>query len=123
MRPSFLVCRPTFYGINYQINPWMNVHRQANRALALAQWAALCRVLREECGATVRVCRARPGLPDMTFTANAGLVHSQKNGEKEFIVSSFRHAERQPEAQHFLTTAKEHQLGHRSLPSTSGGCA
>jgi N-dimethylarginine dimethylaminohydrolase len=90
------MCRPTFYGINYRINPWMDRRRQANRALALQQWLALRRVLEEECGAAVRVCRARPGLPDMTFAANAGLVYGQT-----FIPSQFRYEERAGEEPFF----------------------
>ncbi|MCY3020300.1 MAG: arginine deiminase-related protein [Planctomycetota bacterium] len=106
MRPSFLMCRPTFYGINYQINPWMNVHRQANRALALQQWLALRCVLEEEFGAAVAVCRARAGLPDMTFAANAGLVCGET-----FIPSRFRYRERAGEEPFF--TAWFRRRGYR----------
>lgn len=96
MRPTFLMCRPTFYGINYRINPWMDVRRQANRAVALQQWLALRQVLEEECGATVFACRARPGLPDMTFAANAGLAYGGT-----FIPSRFRYRERAGEEPFF----------------------
>jgi N-dimethylarginine dimethylaminohydrolase len=47
------MCRPTFYGIAYVINPWMNVRRQPNRPLALGQWEALRKTLRNELGAEV----------------------------------------------------------------------
>ncbi len=39
---------------------------------------------------------AKPGLPDMVFTANAGVVWQNK-----FIVSNFRHEVRRGEAAHF----------------------
>jgi len=103
MRPSFLMCRPTFYGINYRINPWMNPRRQANRAVAMQQWLALRQVLEAECGATVQVCRARPGLPDMTFTANAGLAY-----RGTFIPSRFRYQERAGEEPFFKAWFRRH---------------
>lgn len=88
-RPAFLMCRPTFYGVEYEINPWMSVRRQPDRRLALRQWAVLRSAVGEHLGADVRLCRARPGLPDMCFTANAGIVRGQT-----FIAGRFRHKER-----------------------------
>jgi len=96
MRPTILMCRPTFYGISYRINPWMDIRRQANRAVALQQWLALRRVLEEECGVTVFACRARPGLPDMTFAANAGLAYGGT-----FVPGRFRYKERAGEEPFF----------------------
>lgn len=93
---DLLMCRPTSYGIEYEINPWMDVRRQADRRLAVRQWQALRRVLEEELGVRVLTCRARPGLPDMCFTANAGLVYG-----KTFIPSRFRYRERAGEEAFF----------------------
>jgi len=109
MRPSFLMCRPTFYGIKYQINPWMNLHSQANRVLALQQWLALRRALEEECRATVHTCRPRPGLPDMTFTANAGLAY-----RGTFVPSRFRYRERAGEEPFFAAWFR--RRGFRMAP-------
>jgi N-dimethylarginine dimethylaminohydrolase len=90
------MCHPTFYGIKYEINAWMDVRRQADRGAALRQWSALRNVLADEMGARVYTCRARPGLPDMAFTANAGLVY-----KKQFIPSRFRYKERAGEEPYF----------------------
>jgi len=46
--------------------------------------------------ASVSLIEPVAGLPDMVFTANAGLVHNN-----DVIVTSFLHAERKPEAKHF----------------------
>jgi N-dimethylarginine dimethylaminohydrolase len=107
------MCRPTFYGVAYVINPWMDRRRQPNRPLALRQWQSLRRVLEEKLGATVHCCRARPGLPDMTFTANAGLAH-----RGVFIPSRFRYRERAGEEPHFTHWFRAH--GYRVLPLPAG---
>jgi len=38
-RPTFLMCPPEWYGVDYVLNPWMagNVNR-SSRDLAFAQW-------------------------------------------------------------------------------------
>lgn len=109
--PSFLMCRPSFYGVNYEINPWMRIRRQPNRKLALRQWAALRQVLEQEIGGKVHLVRSRPGLPDMCFTANAGLV-----SDGTFIPSRFRYRERAGEEPSFLRWFRRHGYRVVSLP-------
>jgi len=95
MGETFFMCRPEFYGVEYVINPWMegNVGR-AHRPLARQQWDHLHAVLARQ--ATVEVIEPIRGLPDMPFTANAGLVLG-----KGFIPAHFRFPQRQPEVMHF----------------------
>src|SRR3989338_3695682 len=96
----FLMCEPRFFEVCYVINPWMEGNLgKVNSKLAQRQWQNLYGIVSGL--ASVSLIEPVAGLPDMVFTANAGLVHSNKNGEKEVIVSSFRHAERQPEAKFF----------------------
>ena len=38
---NILMCEPTHYGIEYEINPWMNCERQSDHAVACEQWQAL----------------------------------------------------------------------------------
>ncbi|MDO8293672.1 MAG: arginine deiminase-related protein [Gallionella sp.] len=96
----FLMCEPKFFEVCYVINPWMEGNLgKVNSELAQQQWKNLHGIVSGL--ASVSLIEPVAGLPDMVFTANAGLVHSNKNGDKEVIVSSFRHAERQPEAKHF----------------------
>ena len=52
---AFLMCRPTHYTIAYEINPWMSLKRQANRARALAQWTRLHQLLTRQLGARISV--------------------------------------------------------------------
>ncbi len=91
-RHSFLMCRPTHYTIAYEINPWMSLKRQANAARACAQWNRLYHLLTQTLGLRVRLLPPRPGMPDLVFTANAGLVQG-----KLVIRSRFRYPQRQRE--------------------------
>jgi len=86
------MCRPTHYTIAYEINPWMSLKRQVTQRVAARQWQALYALLTKRL--KVPVCLLRPvdGLPDLPFTANAGLVAG-----RTFIRSNFRHPERRGE--------------------------
>jgi N-dimethylarginine dimethylaminohydrolase len=90
-RPTFLMCPPQFYDVDYVINPWMagNLHRPS-RDIAFAQWNGLYQHLKTI--ADVRLLKAQPNLPDMAFVAHTALVH-----HGIAAVSSFAHAERQAE--------------------------
>jgi N-dimethylarginine dimethylaminohydrolase len=89
--PQILMCPPEYYGIHYEINPWMRRERQADHGLAMTQWTAL-RELLEACGADIRLLPAQPGLPDLVFTANAAMIF-----QSTAILARFRHPERQGE--------------------------
>jgi len=96
----FLMCEPKFFEVRYVINPWMEGNMgKVNKALAGKQWQNLHDTVAKL--ASVSLIEPVAGLPDMVFTANAGLVHSKANEKKDVIVSSFRHAERQPEEKYF----------------------
>jgi len=90
-----LLCPPDYYGIEYEINPWMNRERNADPDLARAQWQGLHDTLKS-LGCQVEVLTPQPKLPDMVFTANAGLVVDRK-----FIRSNFHFPQRQGEERHF----------------------
>lgn len=93
-RPTYLMCQPEWYDVDYVINPWMagNLHRPS-RDRAFAQWRALYQAVRSI--ADVRVLHARPGSPDMAFVAHTALVNHGLAA-----VSSFAHLQRQAEEQH-----------------------
>lgn len=90
--PALLMCRPTYYTIAYEINPWMRLERQVRHAAGRRQWQALHQLLTRRLRVPVRLIRPASGLPDLVFTANAGLVAG-----RTFIRSNFRHPERQRE--------------------------
>ena len=73
MGKTFLMCRPTFYGVNYVINPHMEGNvGNVDRELAHSQWNNLHSIVSNL--AKVELIDQSPSLPDMVFTANAGLV-------------------------------------------------
>jgi N-dimethylarginine dimethylaminohydrolase len=106
-----LMVPPLHYEVAYEINPWMSRLRPADQPRAQTEWQGLHRVLTEEIGAEVLLAVPRPGLPDMVFTANAGLVDGSRA-----ILSNFRHQERQPEAPAFAEWFEEHGLRVETLP-------
>ncbi|MEM9186778.1 MAG: arginine deiminase-related protein [Planctomycetota bacterium] len=92
--PRILMCPPDFYGIEYEINPWMDVAVEADHALAVEQWGALQALLAGS-GAEVAVQTPVPGLPDLVFTANAALIY-----QGTAVLARFKHAQRQGETEH-----------------------
>lgn len=89
--PHILMCPPDFYGIHYEINPWMDMTRQADHAVATEQWHALHQHIRDA-GAHVSLLEPVAGLPDLVFTANAAMIYRQ-----QALLSRFRHRQRQGE--------------------------
>ena len=93
-RPTYLMCPPEWYDVDYVINPWMagNIH-QPSRDTAFMQWKNLYQELQRI--ADVRLLHAREGAPDMVFVAHAAVV---QHGVA--AVSSFTHPQRQTEERH-----------------------
>lgn len=86
-----LVCHPTHFEVSYDINPWMsNQIGKASRGIALSQWYQLIEGLSRL--ASIRVLEGIENLPDLVFTANAGLVHAGR-----VLLSKFATPQRQPE--------------------------
>lgn len=108
--PRILMCPPDHYGIEYEINPWMNRSLGAVRALAFRQWQQLHDTL-IGLGVRVETMTPQPGLPDLVFTANAGLIH-----EMTFLSSRFRHDVRARESPHFDAWFRDHGFAVEHLP-------
>jgi N-dimethylarginine dimethylaminohydrolase len=92
----YLMCRPEHFSVEYAINPWMDVSRGADRALAIRQWESLRRTYLD-LGHEVQLIDPEPGLPDMVFAANGGLVI-----EGQALGARFTHAERRAEGPAYL---------------------
>ncbi len=110
MSARILMCRPEHYGIEYEINPWMDTHKGSDPETARCQWEALRSTL-IDLGATVEEIEPIPGLPDLVFTANAGLVFHNL-----VLVARFRHGVRQGETPLFDAWFQEHGFEVEHLP-------
>lgn len=89
----YLMCPPVHFGVLYEINPWMRREVSVDPDRARAQWDNLVTTLRTA-GAEVEMLEPHADVPDLVFTANAGVVNA---GAKQFVPSHFRHPERQAE--------------------------
>ena len=99
----YLMCRPEHFEVAYAINPWMDPTRPVDRDRAVAQWDALTATY-ERLGHTVELLAPVPGLPDMVFAANGGLVVGGRA-----LGARFTHPQRTAEAPAHLTRLR--QLG------------
>lgn len=108
--PHILMCPPDHYGIEYEINEWMNRSRPADQNKAKQQWKQLHDTLLS-LGVKVSLIEAQKGLPDLVFTANAGLMFHNK-----FISSRFKHGERAGETPFFDAWFSAHGYQVEHLP-------
>jgi len=94
----YLMCPPVHFGVLYEINPWMHREVTVDPDRARTQWDRLVATL-QEAGAAVEAMEPHPDVPDLVFTANAGLVNAAPTtgAVGAFVPSNFRHPERQPE--------------------------
>lgn len=92
----YLMCPPEHFAVSYAINPWMDVTLGVDRTLAMRQWETL-RATYLALGHEVELITPQPGLPDMVFAANGGLVV-----EGRALGARFTHAERRPEGPAYL---------------------
>ncbi|MFI6848936.1 arginine deiminase-related protein [Kitasatospora sp. NBC_00085] len=92
LRRRVLMCPPTYFSVDYVINPWMDPERPVDRRRAVRQWEELVSVYRS-LGHLVEFADPVPGLPDMVFSANAATVVDGR-----VLIARFRHPQRAPEA-------------------------
>lgn len=96
------MCPPDFFTVEYVINPWMAGQEDSmNIDLAKSQWQELRDTVAEY--ADIVTIDPHPDLPDMVFTANAGVVYGKKA-----IASHFMPMERRAEEPIFKQWFREH---------------
>lgn len=98
-----LVCPPDYFAIDYEINPWMRRTNAVDHTRAKVQWHGLMQLLEREIGATLERMTPIPQLPDLVFTANAGVVVGRR-----VVTSRFRYPERQREEAYFEAWFRAH---------------
>ena len=105
------MCAPDHYDVDYVINPWMegNIHK-SSRDRAVEQWQGLYHLIKDH--AIVDLVTPQKGVPDMVFTANAGLVLGETA-----VLSRFYHKERQGEEPYFKEWFESNGFTVHELPS------
>src|SRR3984893_15072221 len=69
----YAMTSPDFFAVEYAINPWMDVAALVERRAAAFERESLYRTS-PPLGHTVDLVRPEPGLPDMVYAANGGLI-------------------------------------------------
>jgi N-dimethylarginine dimethylaminohydrolase len=69
----YVMTPPTFFAVEYAINPWMDPTTTVDTHRALDQWESLRRTYKE-LGHTVELVEPVAGLPDMVYAANGGVL-------------------------------------------------
>jgi N-dimethylarginine dimethylaminohydrolase len=88
----YVMTAPTFFAVEYAINPWMDTTVPVDIGIAIAQWKNLRNTYRK-LGHIVDLVEPVPGLPDMVYAANGGLIVNDKA-----IVARFRYPQRAGES-------------------------
>lgn len=96
MSKKILMCRPDYFGIEYEINAWMHAQNQVNHTLATQQWQAVYDIYTTQLGWEVALCPPVKHLPDMVFATDCCLMLNGK-----ILLSNFRYPQRQPESTFF----------------------
>lgn len=69
----YLMCRPEYFTVSYEINPWMHKADPTDTSKAVRQWQSLYDTYLE-LGHEIELIDPIPGLPDMVYTANGGFI-------------------------------------------------
>lgn len=113
-RHKILMCPPDYFKVEYSINPWMAGNEGAlDRDRAFDQW----RTLRDALAEYAEIVEMPPqkNLPDMVFTANAGVVYGNKA-----MASHFLPQERRGEEKFFKAWFTENGFELCDLPDDVG---
>lgn len=88
----YVMTPPRFFSVDYAINPWMDTANAVDKVVATAQWQQL-RDIYVGMGHTVDLVDPVPGLPDMVYAANGGLII-----DGTAVVARFKYAQRRHES-------------------------
>jgi N-dimethylarginine dimethylaminohydrolase len=88
----YVMTPPQFFAVDYAINPWMDTTNPVDAAVAVSQWQRLQDVYLQ-LGHSVELVAPIPGLPDMVYAANGGLII-----DGTALVARFKYPQRQQES-------------------------
>jgi len=88
----YVMTPPRFFAVDYAINPWMDTSTRVDASVAVEQWEHL-RDTYGRLGHVVELVAPVPGLPDMVYAANGGLILGSTA-----VVARFKYPQRQQES-------------------------
>ena len=88
----YVMTPPEYFAVEYAINPWMDLATPVDRGVAAMQWKSLYETYLS-LGHTVDLVSPEPGLPDMVYAANGGVVAGDTA-----VPARFKYAERAAES-------------------------
>src|SRR5262245_63604406 len=100
----YAMTAPTFFAVEYAINPWMDPSADVDIHRAMRQWETL-RQTYKELGHTVELVEPVAGLPDMVYAANGGVIINGKA-----VVARFAFPQRAGEADAYAEWMAFHDL-------------
>lgn len=109
------MCRPDYYDVVYQINPWMDTANRPDKKRAREQWEQVYKTY-IDLGVEVELIQQGEHQPDMVFTANGGTVVNNT-----FVSGNFRYKERKREEAYFQKWFSEHGYSVKTLTHFQGG--
>lgn len=98
-----LLCRPTYYRIEYEINPWMN-KGSVDRDRALREWEILVQIF-ETLNIQANIVEQQENYPDMVFVTDEGIVY-----KNNILLSNFRYKQRRGEQTHYVPWYKRQNM-------------
>lgn len=111
-KTKILMCKPEYFDVSYYINPWMKPSEIVDREFAAEQYKNLIEQISRY--AKIEWIKGVNKLPDMVFTANAGLLIN----DTTFVCSNFKNKERQQEQKHWKKWFSKNNYVICELPST-----
>ena len=98
----YVMTPPEFFAVEYAINPWMDPAVRVDHRAAASQWKSLYETYLA-LGHTVELVRPEPGLPDMVYAANGGLIAGHTA-----VLARFRFAQRAAESTPYGAWMRQH---------------
>ncbi|WP_219069226.1 dimethylargininase [Candidatus Mycobacterium methanotrophicum] len=98
----YVMTPPHFFAVDYAINPWMDTDTPVDVTVAVTQWEQL-RDTYLRLGHNVDLVAPVPGLPDMVYAANGGLIMGGTT-----VLARFKYPQRQQESTAYANWMRSH---------------
>lgn len=98
---------PDYFGIEYEINPWMHREVQVNKTAAQIEWQGLYDIYTKQLGWQVDLIEPVKHLPDLVFSTDCCIAHHGK-----ILLSNFSKSERRKESEIYEKWFRAHDYNN-----------